>query len=77
MVLGEMEPDAGTIYLGPSIKPGYYAQEFETLDANLDLCWKRSAKQVIFPTNRGVAFLKKYRFGYEQRDTLWLDSLWW
>ena len=68
MILGEMAPDAGTIYLGPSIKPGYYAQEFETLDPKLSLL-EMICKAGNFSENRGVAFLKKYRFTYEQRET--------
>jgi ATP-binding cassette subfamily F protein 3 len=32
MVLGEEPPSAGQLRLGPSITPGYYAQEHETLD---------------------------------------------
>jgi len=69
LILGEMAPDAGTVYLGPSIKPGYYAQEFETLDPKLGLL-ETICKAGNFSENRGVAFLKKYRFTYEQRDTL-------
>ena len=37
LILGQLEPDAGTIYIGPSIKPGYYSQEFETLDPQKSL----------------------------------------
>jgi ATP-binding cassette, subfamily F, member 3 len=68
LILGEMALDAGTIYLGPSIKPGYYAQEFETLDPKLSLL-ELLCKAGNFSESRGVAFLKKYRFSYEQRDT--------
>jgi ATP-binding cassette, subfamily F, member 3 len=68
LILGEIAPDVGTIYLGPSIKPGYYAQEFETLDPKLGLL-ETICKAGNFSENRGVAFLKKYRFTYEQRDT--------
>ena len=68
MVLGDLEPDSGTIYLGPSITPGYYAQEFETLDNNRTLL-ETICKAGNFPINRGVAFLKKFLFSYEQRDT--------
>jgi ATP-binding cassette subfamily F protein 3 len=32
MILGALEPDGGTIWIGPSIQPGYYAQQHETLD---------------------------------------------
>jgi ATP-binding cassette subfamily F protein 3 len=32
LVLRQMEPDGGEVWVGPSIKLGYYAQEHETLD---------------------------------------------
>lgn len=68
MILGQLEPDSGMIYLGPSIKTGYYAQEFETLDSKLTLL-ETICKAGNFSENRGVAFLKKFLFTYEQRDT--------
>ena len=68
MILGDLPPDSGRIYLGPSIKQGYYAQEFETLDAELGLL-ETICKAGNFNENRGVGFLKKYLFNYEQRDT--------
>lgn len=68
LILDQIQPDSGTIYLGPSIKTGYYAQEFETLDPNLGLL-ETICKAGNFPENRGVAFLKKYLFTYEQRVT--------
>ena len=68
MILKELEPDSGSIYLGPSITIGYYAQEFERLDPKLGLL-DTICKTGNFPVNRGVAFLKKFLFSYEQRDT--------
>jgi len=68
LILGDLEPDNGTIYIGPSIETGYYAQEFETLDPGLSLL-DTICKAGNFPENRGVAFLKKFLFTYEQRDT--------
>jgi ATP-binding cassette subfamily F protein 3 len=68
LILGELEPDNGTIYIGPSIETGYYAQEFETLDPKLSLL-ETICKAGNFPESRGVAFLKKFLFNYEQRDT--------
>jgi ATP-binding cassette subfamily F protein 3 len=68
MILEELEPDFGTIYIGPSITTGYYAQEFETLNPKLGLL-ETICKTGNFPVNRGVAFLKKFLFSYEQRDT--------
>ena len=67
LILGNIQADGGTIYIGPSVKTGYYAQEFETLDQNLSLL-ETICKAGNFSENRGVAFLKKYLFTYEQRD---------
>lgn len=68
LILEKVTPDKGTVYLGPSVKIGYYAQEFETLDSKLSLI-ETLCKAGNFSENRGVAFLKKYQFTYEQRDT--------
>jgi len=68
LIMGELDPDAGSIYIGPSIKQGYYAQEFETLDPKPGLL-ETICKAGNFSENRGVAFLKKFLFTYEQRDT--------
>ena len=67
--MGEQTPDEGEITLGPSIKPGYYAQEFDTLDPALSLL-ETICKAGSFSEPRGVAFLKKFLFSYDQRDTL-------
>ncbi|MEA3326914.1 MAG: ABC-F family ATP-binding cassette domain-containing protein [Chloroflexota bacterium] len=68
MILGQVKSDSGKIYLGPSVKTGYYAQEFETLNPNPSLL-ETICKAGNFPENKGVAFLKKYLFNFEQRDT--------
>lgn len=67
LILGALSPDSGTVYLGPSVKPGYFAQEFETLNPKWGLL-ETICKAGNFSENRGVAYLKKYRFAYEQRD---------
>ena len=68
MILGQLKPDSGNIYIGPSIQPGYYAQEFDTLDPQKSLL-ETICKAGNFSQERGVAFLKNYRFDYAQRDT--------
>jgi len=68
LILGQITPDAGTIYVGPSVQTGYYAQEFETLDPNPSLL-DTICKAGNFSENKGVAFLKKYLFNFAQRDT--------
>ncbi|QRN82987.1 ABC-F family ATP-binding cassette domain-containing protein [Chloroflexota bacterium] len=68
IILGQEQPDSGEVVLGPSIKAGYYAQEFETLDPKLSLL-ETICKAGNFSESRGIAFLKKYLFDYDQRDT--------
>lgn len=68
LILRQEQPDSGEVILGPSIKPGYYAQEFETLDPQRGLL-ETICKAGNFSESRGVAFLKKYLFDYDQRDT--------
>ena len=69
-LIREEQPfDSGEIRIGPSIKPAYYAQEFETLDPHLTLL-ETICKAGNFSESRGVAFLKKFLFVYEQCDTL-------
>lgn len=67
LILGDIKAENGTVYIGPSVKTGYYAQEFETLDPKLTLL-ETICKAGNFSENRGVAFLKKFLFTYEQRD---------
>jgi ATP-binding cassette subfamily F protein 3 len=65
LILGEEEPTAGTIVIGPSIEVGYYAQEHETLDP---------ARTLIETIRRGaplseggaVRFLGRFLFSYDQ-----------
>jgi ATP-binding cassette subfamily F protein 3 len=65
MILGQEDPDAGEIKIGPSISIGYYAQEHETLDFNqtvLDAV--RYAGEMS--ESRATAFLLHYLFTYKQ-----------
>jgi ATP-binding cassette, subfamily F, member 3 len=68
LILGQLEPDSGTINIGPSIRPGYYAQEFEILDPQKKIL-ETICKAGNFSEPRGIAYLKKYQFDYLQRDT--------
>jgi len=63
LALGTLEPDAGDVIMGPSVSPGYYAQEHETLDG----------EQTVLDTVRlagnmgesqAVALLGKFLFDY-------------
>ncbi len=68
LILNAIAPDAGEITIGPSVKPAYYAQEFETLNPDQKLL-EAIRKAGHFSESRCVAFLKKFLFSYEQRDT--------
>ena len=68
LILGELQPDSGEIYIGPSVKIGYYAQEFETLDFEPTLL-QAVCKAGNFSESRGVAFMRKFGFDYQQHDT--------
>lgn len=67
LILGELEPLAGDIKLGPSIRIGYYSQEHQTLDAWLD----RAPLELIrnmqnSSDSSAVNFLLRMAFSYEQ-----------
>ena len=67
LILGELEPLAGDIKLGPSIRIGYYSQEHQTLDAWLD----RAPLDLIrnmqnSSENSAVNFLLRMAFSYDQ-----------
>ena len=65
LILGQEEPSAGEIVLGPSITTGYYAQEHETLDLNRSLVDVLRYGAQISET-RAVQTLQRFAFGYEQ-----------
>ena len=64
-LVGELAPTAGELWVGPSIRIGYLAQDQDTLDpARSPLDTVRAAR----PTTEGeaVALLMKFLFDYEQ-----------
>ena len=64
IILGQDSATGGDIYLGPSVKIGYYAQEHDTLDYNRTLIdTVRYAKPLN--VSQAVAFLGKFLFTYE------------
>lgn len=65
MILGQEQPDAGEIKIGPSVAIGHYAQEHETLDFN------QSALDAVryageMSESKATAFLLRYLFTYKQ-----------
>jgi ATP-binding cassette subfamily F protein 3 len=73
MILGQDEPTAGEIIVGPSVRVGYYAQQHETLDYAQTLMdtVRRAAPMT---EGNAVAFLGKFLFGYRQ-TTQKIESL--
>ncbi len=65
IIIGQEQPDAGEVKIGPSVKVGYYAQEHETLNYEQTLIDAvRRARPI---TEQGaVAFLSRYLFSYRQ-----------
>jgi ATP-binding cassette subfamily F protein 3 len=65
LVVGELEPTEGEVWVGPSIKVGYLAQDQETLDpAATPLDTVRLAHRVS--EGDAVSLLMKFLFPYEQ-----------
>ncbi|MBI4769648.1 MAG: ABC-F family ATP-binding cassette domain-containing protein, partial [Chloroflexi bacterium] len=64
-ILGEEAPDAGEVKIGPGVKPGYYAQEHETLNFEQT---PLEAVRLARPLSEqsAVAFLNRYLFSYRQ-----------
>lgn len=65
LILGQEEPDAGEVKIGPSVKVGYYAQEHETLDRQNTLIDTVRMAANMSEAN-AVALLIRYLFIYPQ-----------
>jgi ATP-binding cassette subfamily F protein 3 len=65
LILGQEQPDAGEIRLGPSVKVGYYAQEHETLDFSQTLI-EAVRHTANLSKASAVALLIRYLFTYQQ-----------
>ena len=65
IIIGQEQPDAGEVKIGPSVKAGYYAQEHETL--NREQTPLEAVRHAARITEEGaVGFLRKYLFTYQQ-----------
>jgi len=63
-ILGQEEPSAGEIKVGPSVKIGYYAQEHETLDLDKTLIEEVRQVKPMYE-DVAVAFLGQFLFPYQ------------
>ncbi len=59
LILGGLQPDGGEIWVGPSVQPGYYAQQHETLDLEQTPI---DALRAIRPMYEGEAVAQLARF---------------
>jgi ATP-binding cassette, subfamily F, member 3 len=67
MILGEYEPTDGKIYVGPSIRIGYYSQEHQTLSEWVDKTPLDLIRNIQNSSeSNAVTFLLKMAFQYEQ-----------
>jgi ATP-binding cassette subfamily F protein 3 len=67
LILGELEPVAGEIVVGPSTRIGYYAQEHQTLAPWLDRTPLDLIRDTVAKSEESaVALLLKFLFTYEQ-----------
>ncbi len=67
LILGELQPLAGEIKLGPSIRVGYYSQEHQTLDNWLDRAPLDLIRNIQNSSEAtAVNFLLRMAFSYEQ-----------
>ena len=64
-VVGELEPTEGEVWVGPSIRIGYLAQDQETLDPDSSPLEEFSARAPLRRGRGGVA-ADKFLFPYEQ-----------
>lgn len=67
LILGEYEPTEGRIYVGPSIRIGYYSQEHQTLAGWLDKTPLDLIRNIQNSSeSNAVTFLLRMAFRYEQ-----------
>ena len=67
LILGELEPSAGQIKVGPSVRIGYYSQEHQTLENWLDKTPLDLIRNIQNSSeNSAVNFLLRMAFSYEQ-----------
>ena len=67
LILGELEATEGRIYLGPSIRVGYYSQEHQTLSAWLDKTPFDLIRNIQNSSeSNAISFLLRMAFDYDQ-----------
>lgn len=67
LILGQLEPRSGSLYIGPSIRIGYYSQEHQTLDKWLDKTPLDLIRNIQNSSEaNAVTFLLRMAFSYEQ-----------
>ncbi len=65
LIAGELEPSSGEVWIGPSIAPGFYTQEHQSLDMDKTLVQTIRDLKPMYE-QQAYAFLGRFLFGYEQ-----------
>ncbi|MBN1303714.1 MAG: ABC-F family ATP-binding cassette domain-containing protein [Anaerolineales bacterium] len=65
LILKQIDPDAGEVRIGPSVKTGYYSQEHETLNNDQTVLDAIRLGGNMSESN-AVALLMRYQFTYQQ-----------
>jgi ATP-binding cassette subfamily F protein 3 len=65
LILGELEPTAGRVRIGPGVTIGLYAQGHETLDPDLTLLESVKGAAAMSESD-AVSFLGRFVFAYQQ-----------
>jgi len=65
LIEGQLEPTAGSVWVGPSIALASYTQEHQSLDPERTLVETIRAQTAMYE-GQAYAFLGKFLFGYEQ-----------
>ena len=65
LIQGQLEPTAGSVWVGPSIALASYTQEHQSLDPERTLVETIRAQTAMYE-GQAYAFLGKFLFGYEQ-----------
>ena len=65
LIGGELQPSSGEVWIGPSIAPGFYTQEHQSLDMDKTLVQTIRDLKPMYE-QQAYGFLGRFLFGYEQ-----------
>ncbi len=69
LIAGDLQPSSGEVWIGPSIAPGFYTQEHQSLDMDKTLAQTIRDLKPMYE-QQAYGFLGRFMFGYEQAGRL-------